>query len=80
MCLNAGFGLDQSACGAQCMCICVCMRVLTVARETGCPGVVLGSCPNQETQARCPVQGSSSDKKAISVSYSVLSFPPFSFL
>lgn len=60
--------------------VCVCMRVLTVARKTECPGVVLGSCPNQETQARCPVQRSSSDKKAISVSYSVLSFPPFFFL
>lgn len=40
---------------------------LAVARESGCPGVVLGICPNQETQARRLGQRSSSDKKAVSV-------------
>lgn len=45
----------------------VCVCVLALARESGCPGVVLGICPIQETQARSPGQCSSNDKNAISV-------------
>lgn len=56
---------------------CVC-AFLAVARESGCPGVVLGICPSQETQARSPGQRSSTDKKAISARLFPLSHFPLS--
>jgi len=51
----------------------VCVNVLAAAGEPVCPGVVLGICPKQETQARHP----STDKEAISVLFS--SFISFFF-
>lgn len=75
-CVRAWFGSDRPGCGA---CVCaLCVRVLAVARESGCPGVVLGICPSQETQARSPGQRSSTDKKAISARLFPLSHFPLS--
>lgn len=53
--------------------------ILAVDRESLCPGVVLGTSPDQETEARCQGQHSSTDKNAISVVvFSFISFLLFS--
>lgn len=53
--------------------------ILAVDRESLCPGVVLGISPDQETEARCQGQHSSTDKNAISVVvFSFISFLLFS--